>query len=158
MADVVYRPPPHSYSHPSLPLLSPSVTPIQPMSTTPASAYSSATSFRWMSLSRSSNPQRDENERQHRVQEANRNNTEIYWAIRFVIFQPMAIENLGLLNPSATDCINDIGSRISSITGDRRESSFLFESLSINIWSLLRVLVGLLYLQALTTRPDLPHT
>jgi hypothetical protein len=49
------------------------------------------------------------------------------------IFQPVAIETLGPLNPSASDFINEIGSRISSITGDRREAFFLFQRLSICI-------------------------
>ena len=45
----------------------------------------------------------------------------------------MAIETLGPLNPSASDFISEIGNCISSITGDRRESTFLFQRLSISI-------------------------
>lgn len=49
------------------------------------------------------------------------------------IFQPVAIETMGPLNPSAIDFINAIGARISAITGDKREASFLFQRLSICI-------------------------
>src|SRR6218665_2970463 len=49
------------------------------------------------------------------------------------IFQPVAIETLGPLDPSACDFINQIGSRMSAITGDRRETAFLFQRLSMAI-------------------------
>src|SRR6218665_3382577 len=39
------------------------------------------------------------------------------------VFQPVAIETLGPLDPSAYDFINQIGSRMSAITGDRRETN-----------------------------------
>ena len=49
------------------------------------------------------------------------------------LFQPVAIETLGPLNPSASDFIGEVGGRISNITGDKRESTFLFQRLSISI-------------------------
>src|SRR6218665_1715167 len=49
------------------------------------------------------------------------------------VFQPVAIETLGPLDPSACDFINQIGSRMSAITGDRRETAFLFQRLSMDI-------------------------
>src|SRR6218665_358407 len=49
------------------------------------------------------------------------------------VFQPVAIETLGPLDPSACDFINQIGSRMSAITGDRRETEFLFQRLSMAI-------------------------
>src|SRR6218665_3154988 len=49
------------------------------------------------------------------------------------VFQPVAIETLGPLDPSACDFINQIGSRMSAITGDRRETAFLFQRLSMTI-------------------------
>src|SRR6218665_3215657 len=49
------------------------------------------------------------------------------------VFQPVAIETLGPLDPSACDFINQIGSRMSAITGDRRETAFLFQRLSMAI-------------------------
>src|SRR6218665_4047515 len=42
-------------------------------------------------------------------------------------------EILGPLDPSACDFINQIGSRMSAITGDRRDTAFLFQRLSIAI-------------------------
>src|SRR6218665_3213913 len=49
------------------------------------------------------------------------------------IFQPVAIETLGPINPSACDFISEIGRRISTISGDGRETSFLYQRLSITI-------------------------
>src|SRR6218665_1336918 len=49
------------------------------------------------------------------------------------VFQPVAIETLGPLGPSACDFINQIGSRMSALTGDRRETAFLFQRLSMAI-------------------------
>jgi len=49
------------------------------------------------------------------------------------IFQPVAIETLGPMNPSASDFISEIGRRISVISGEQRESLFLFQRLSIGL-------------------------
>src|SRR6218665_611458 len=50
------------------------------------------------------------------------------------VFQPVAIDTLGPLDPSACDFINQIGSRMSAITGDRRETAFLFQRLSVVVF------------------------
>src|SRR6218665_300054 len=49
------------------------------------------------------------------------------------IFQPVAIESLGQFNRSALEFIGEIGNRISLITGNKRETSFLFQKLSVCI-------------------------
>jgi hypothetical protein len=67
------------------------------------------------------------------VQAANRKTQKYAGLPASYIFQPVAIETLGPLNPSALEFINEIGTRISSITGDRREATFLFQRLSVTI-------------------------
>ena len=47
------------------------------------------------------------------------------------IFQPIALETLGAINTSAVDILSEVGKRISQITGDPRETKFLFQRLSI---------------------------
>src|SRR6218665_2648875 len=49
------------------------------------------------------------------------------------IFQPVAIETLGQYNRSALDFIGEIGNRTSLYTGNKRETSFLFQRLSVCI-------------------------
>lgn len=46
-------------------------------------------------------------------------------------FLPIAFETLGPLNSAAQTFIASLGKRISNVTGDTRESSFLFQRLSI---------------------------
>ena len=48
-------------------------------------------------------------------------------------FQPIAVENLGAMNSSAVDFINTLGRRISSVSGEDKESAFLFQRISITI-------------------------
>jgi len=48
-------------------------------------------------------------------------------------FQAVAFETLGPINLSGAEFISDIGTRLSTISGDRREASFLFQRLSICI-------------------------
>ena len=48
-------------------------------------------------------------------------------------FQPTAVENLGAMNSSAVDFINTLGRRISSVSGEDKESAFLFQRISITI-------------------------
>src|SRR6218665_2621958 len=67
------------------------------------------------------------------VQAANRNVLKYAALPTTHVFQPVAIETLGPLDPSACDFINQIGSRMSAITGDRRETAFLFQRLSMTI-------------------------
>ena len=47
-------------------------------------------------------------------------------------FQPITVENLGAMNSSAVDFINTLGWRI-FISGEDKESSFLFQRISITI-------------------------
>src|SRR6218665_2451098 len=49
------------------------------------------------------------------------------------IFQPVAIEILGPISLSACDFISEIERRISTISGDERETSFLYQCLSVTI-------------------------
>jgi hypothetical protein len=47
------------------------------------------------------------------------------------IFVPLACEVTGVWCSEAVDFLKDLGGRISVVTGDRRETSFLFQRLSI---------------------------
>ena len=49
------------------------------------------------------------------------------------IFVPIAVETSGVCNKQSYDFIVDLGRKISSITIDNRETSFLFQRLSIAI-------------------------
>jgi len=49
------------------------------------------------------------------------------------IFQPVAIETLDSLNASALTFISDVGRRLTSLSGNLRETSFLFQRLSMLI-------------------------
>jgi len=49
------------------------------------------------------------------------------------IFQPIAFETLGLLNSSGYDFLCEVGRRSSVDSGESRETSFLFQRLSISI-------------------------
>jgi hypothetical protein len=49
------------------------------------------------------------------------------------IFQPLAVETLGPWNQSAVDCLNELGRRIGAVSCEDRESSFLFQRLSVLI-------------------------
>ena len=44
------------------------------------------------------------------------------------LFQPIAVENTGVLNSSAGDFLNALGRRISSSSGEERESLFFFNA------------------------------
>ena len=67
------------------------------------------------------------------VQAVNRKTTKYGGLPSAHIFQPVAIETLGPINNSACDFISEIGRRISTISGDGRETSFLYQRLSITI-------------------------
>jgi len=43
------------------------------------------------------------------------------------IFQPIAVENLGALSTSASAFVSTIGRHISSLSGEERETAFLFQ-------------------------------
>ena len=46
------------------------------------------------------------------------------------LFQPIAVENTGVLNSSAIHFLNALDRRISSSSGEKRESLFLFQHIS----------------------------
>ena len=48
-------------------------------------------------------------------------------------FQPLAFETLGPINSSGHTFISDLGRRIAAVSGDSRESSFLYQRLSLTI-------------------------
>jgi hypothetical protein len=48
-------------------------------------------------------------------------------------FQPVAMETLGAIEPSAVDFLNDIGRRITAISGEPRESFYLFQRISVTL-------------------------
>jgi len=48
-----------------------------------------------------------------------------------LIFQPIAMETHGPLNASALNFLSEVGRRLSSVSGDSRETSFLFQRLSV---------------------------
>ena len=49
---------------------------------------------------------------------------------RFV-FEPIAVETLGVLNSSARLLLSDLGRRITNISGEARELSFLYQRISV---------------------------
>jgi len=53
--------------------------------------------------------------------------------IIIVIFQPIAVENLGSISASALDFISNLGQRISYLSGDDREAQFLFQHICVVI-------------------------
>jgi len=49
------------------------------------------------------------------------------------IFQPVAVENLGTMNASAYGFLAGLGRKISAISGDDRDTSYLFQRISVLI-------------------------
>ena len=49
------------------------------------------------------------------------------------LFQPFAVENVGVLNSSAVFFLNALGRRVSSFSDEERESRFLFQCISITM-------------------------
>jgi len=47
------------------------------------------------------------------------------------IFEPIAIETLGVLNTSVRQLLSNLGRKISESTGEAREASFLFQRCSV---------------------------
>jgi len=47
------------------------------------------------------------------------------------VFEPIAVETLGVFNASAIRLLNDLGRRISSISGDTRDTSHLYQRVSV---------------------------
>ena len=48
-------------------------------------------------------------------------------------FQPLAFETLGAINSSGISFLYELGRRIEVTTGDRRETEFLFQRLSVAV-------------------------
>jgi len=48
-----------------------------------------------------------------------------------LIFLSIAVENLGVFSSSSLDFISALGHKISSVSGEERETSFLFQHLSV---------------------------
>jgi len=48
-----------------------------------------------------------------------------------LIFQPIAVENLGAFISSSSDFTSALGHKISSVSGEKRETLFLFQRLSV---------------------------
>ena len=48
-------------------------------------------------------------------------------------FIPLALETLGPMNSKAITFFNELGRRLSAISGDARETSYLYQRLSIAI-------------------------
>ena len=48
-------------------------------------------------------------------------------------FVPVAIETLGPINEEGTHFLREIGERIKSVSGDPRESAFLFQRVSVTV-------------------------
>jgi len=46
-------------------------------------------------------------------------------------FQPIAVEFLGAMNTSAYLFLNELGQKISAVSGEERESSYLFQRISV---------------------------
>jgi len=47
------------------------------------------------------------------------------------IFEPIAVETMGVFNASARHLLDDLGRRISEKSGEARETSFLYQRISI---------------------------
>jgi len=54
----------------------------------------------------------------------------VYLGARY-IFEPIAVETLGVFNVSARHLLDDLGRRISENTGEARETSFFYQWISI---------------------------
>ena len=57
------------------------------------------------------------------------------------IFEPIAIETNGPLNASALNFLSEVGRRLNSISGDLRETLFLFQHLSVIVQRFNSVLI-----------------
>ena len=56
-------------------------------------------------------------------------------------FQPIALESLGPMNSDARQFLSDLGRRISRSSGDDRETSFLFQRISVLLFRFNSVLL-----------------
>jgi len=58
------------------------------------------------------------------------------------VCEPIAVETLGVFNFSTRLLLNELGKRISAISGEAREASFLFQPASVLVQSINAVLVA----------------
>lgn len=58
------------------------------------------------------------------------------------IFQPVSLENLGSVSSSTSAFLTEVGRRISRVSGDPREGSFLRQRISICIQRFNAVILG----------------
>ena len=49
------------------------------------------------------------------------------------LFEPLAVETSGVVGPSSTRFLNELGSKIRSVTGERRETEWLYQRVSVAI-------------------------
>ena len=57
------------------------------------------------------------------------------------IFQPIAVESLGPMNWEARKFLADLGRKISRVSGDDRETTFLFQHISVLLFRFNSVLL-----------------
>jgi len=62
-----------------------------------------------------------------------------------LIFQPITVENQGAFSSSSSDFISDFGHKISSVSGEERETSFLFQRLSVALQRFNAVLLNVTF-------------
>ena len=72
---------------------------------------------------------------------ATRNSTKYRALESQYCFQPIALESLGPMNSDARQFRSDLGRRISRSSGDDRESSFLFQRISVLLFRFNSVLL-----------------
>ena len=61
--------------------------------------------------------------------------------IIIIIFQPIAVESLGPMNWEASKFLADLGRKISRVSGDDRETTFLFQRISVLLFRFNSVLL-----------------
>jgi len=47
------------------------------------------------------------------------------------LFQPVVVESLGTVEEATSSFLSELGHRISALSGDKRETSFLFQRISV---------------------------
>jgi len=53
--------------------------------------------------------------------------------LQFHLFQPIAVETSGSMDSSTATFFTDLGRKISSVSGEVREASFLFQRISVSV-------------------------
>jgi hypothetical protein len=66
-------------------------------------------------------------------QAANRKNAKYSQLMSTHLFVPVAFETMGPINTTGMDFIKELGKRITLTTGDLKETSYLFQRLSVAI-------------------------